>query len=112
MYTVQGLNRTEWRGNVDIDDNTTDDGFSIADSEVPTASDYSQGELTRMTELALGAHEPGTSLGEVEPRPLPEVPGDGEVVVQKRRGVRILTGEAMRKVKGLRMFSAGGKKRV
>lgn len=86
MYTVQGLNRTEWRGNVDIDDNTTDDGFSIADSEVPTASDYSQGELTRMTELALGAHEPGTSLGEVEPRPLPEMPGDGEVVVQKRRG--------------------------
>lgn len=85
----------------------------FGDSEVPTASDYSVNTLSRMTELALTAHENSQDKRLVHiksSRPLPEVPenvvGDALPVLEPGR-IRILIGRAMRRVLGIRIRTGG-----
>ncbi|KAK7184835.1 hypothetical protein PSPO01_09146 [Paraphaeosphaeria sporulosa] len=91
-----------------------DEASPFGDSDMPTASNYSHfllNTLTRMTELALTAHQNSedTRSNHIKsPHPLPEVPkslvGDD---LPAPRGIRILTGQAMRRVRGLRIKSGG-----
>jgi hypothetical protein len=91
-----------------------DEASILEDHAIPTASDYSSNTLSRMTELALTAHQTSSdnySLRLVSPRPLPSIPATGSNVESpERRGVRILSGRAMRKARGLRIISGGNRR--
>ncbi|KAF2440872.1 hypothetical protein P171DRAFT_488458 [Karstenula rhodostoma CBS 690.94] len=107
---------TEMHGEMDVDSEVFDGDNEASDSgasQASTAPGFSFNTLARMTELALTAHQ--ISHGRrfahtVSPRPLPEVPEyAGRVHSPSPPRIRILTGRAVRRVRGLRIKSGDSK---
>lgn len=108
VYQVYGLRAVHGLCVHQYDDEFDDDDISETDDDDDTiSSEYSFQTLNRMTTLALAAHEPGNpSPRKVSPRPLPEIPGP-EYARGAHRGIRILSGDGLRKVHGIRLTEPG-----